>query len=154
MQDLKTCIGTQQWVHKTLSRVIVDKKDLLRWLRKTFDVILFLSLSLSSETSTQYLIFLVWHLIISSNIETKIISTCLHNNLNMKCHFTENPSYATYPEAVLIIQMLVSPKVFVPQKRYCTFWKWQNLSFNVCIGWKQKILQSKTYRFFFSNSTF
>ena len=90
----------------------------------------------SSEISEQYLIFfvLVGHLIICNNIWIEIISTYLYNNLNMKCHFTENPSYATYPEAVLIIQMLVSPKVFVPQKRYCTFWKWQNLSFNVCIG--------------------
>ena len=89
--------------------------------------------SQSSKISEQYLIFfvLVEHLIISNNMGIKIISTCLHINLNIKCHFTENPSYETHPEAVLIIQMLVSPKIFVPEKRNCTFWKWQNLSFKM-----------------------
>ena len=27
--------------------------------------------------------------------------------------------------------MLISPKVFVLEKRDCTFWKWQNLSFKM-----------------------
>ena len=27
--------------------------------------------------------------------------------------------------------MPASPKVFVPEKRDCTFWKWQNLSFKM-----------------------
>ena len=46
-----------------------------------------------SEISEQYLIFfvLVGHLIISNNIWIKILSTCLHVNLNMKCHFTQKP---------------------------------------------------------------
>ena len=43
----------------------------------------------SSEISEQYLIFfvLVGHLIIPDDIGIKIILTCIHNNLNMKCHF-------------------------------------------------------------------
>ena len=59
----------------------------------------------SSEISEQYLIFfvLVGHLIIPNEIGIKIILTCLHNNLNMKCHFQKNPSYETYPEAVLYL---------------------------------------------------
>ena len=32
---------------------------------------------------------------------------------------------------LFFIQMPVSPKVFVPQKRNCNFWKWQILSFKM-----------------------
>ena len=61
----------------------------------------------------------------------KLISTCLYNNWNMKCHFQKKKHRKRHILKLFFIEMPVSLKVFVPEKRDCTFWKWQNLSFKL-----------------------
>ena len=100
----------------------------------------------SSEISEQYLIFfvLVWHLIISNNIWIKIISTCLHNNWIWSVIFRKT-HHTRHILNLFIIQMLITPKVFGLEKRNCTFWKWQSLSFKtVCVTYKS----DKNYGFY------
>ena len=81
----------------------------------------------SSEISEQCLIFfvLVWNLIISNNILIKNISTCLHNNWIWSVIFRKT-HHTRHILKLFFIQMSVSPKVFVSEKRDCTFWKWRN----------------------------
>ena len=52
--------------------------------------------------------------------------------LEYEVSFSEKPIIHTkHILKLFFIQMPVSPKVFVLEKRDCTFWKWQNLSFKM-----------------------
>ena len=59
--------------------------------------------------------------------------------LEYEVSFSEKKHCERHILKLFFIEMPVSLKVFVPEKRDCTFWKWQNLSFKL-LCWHVEII--------------
>ena len=101
----------------------------------------------SSQISEQYLIFvvLVGHLIIPNEIGIKTYLNMPSQQLEYEVSFSEKKtSYKTYPEAVLYSNADNSQSIWT-KKTFCSFWKWQSLSFQtVCVTYRS----DKNYGFY------